>query len=378
MKKISMFLIATLMIAVFGCGGGNANNGKEIDEVQSVSLVGNWTTVGWAEDNEPMRTIESYLQGGLHIDDLNIPYLLIKEDNTFRFNTSVSSTTGNIIEIGLNEYITIGTHFDESDTSYEEESRLQYDPQSWLLRHTTLYGEVKSHVFLRRETADRAVATETMTMTTDITEITIMLAGEGKTTIDWGDGTVIETDELDEFNSYSFEGAQEYRHVYISSSVRTITITGVVTMLRCINAGLTEIDVSQNPVLMYLYCSDNQLSALDVSRNTELLDLRCSANQLRALDVSNNTALYYFYCIDNQLRALNLKNNTALHGVDISNNMFTATELNALFETLHNERIMGEGMITQWIRIGGNPGTTDSDQSIVNDKGWTVEGFAET
>ena len=114
---------------------------------------------------------------------------------------------------------------------------------------------------------------------------------------------------------------------------------------------------------------------MDVSRNTELWNLRCGANQLTTLDVSRNTALYYFYCDDNQLTALNLKNNTALHGVNVSSNRFTTAALNALFETLHDDLIMGEGMLTQWIRISGNPGATDSDPAVAQAKGWTVEGF---
>ena len=54
----------------------------------------------------------------------------------------------------------------------------------------------------------KTTADPSMTLTTgqDVSETTIFLAGEGRATIDWEDGMVIKPDELEEFNSYTWEG----------------------------------------------------------------------------------------------------------------------------------------------------------------------------
>ena len=407
MKKIIIFLTAAVMIAALGCGGGKKTDSEGVYVGQSVSefisifekqykvvkgvisLEGaDYPTYDVFENDELLFQVE------LHSDRPEIVYRIhiyspnIKTDkdigvgSTYAEMKSKYNIAGVSEEIGLNVWVEELSVTFIMSVDYQPNidwGRLNKEtmPESATIQEILLWNddvllttdkriiarnavETDDAAALTTETAERTGATETMTMTANIAEITIMLAGEGKATIDWGDGRVVETDELEEFNSYTFEGAQEYRHQYAGATARRITITGAVTMLTCSNAGLTAIDVSQNPALLYLYCADNrltaldvsrhnslieldvsnnQLTALDVSRNTELWNLRCSGNQLTALDVSRNTALYYFYCDDNQLTALNLKNNTALHGINVSNNLFTTAALNALFETLHDDLI---------------------------------------
>jgi len=146
--------------------------------------------------------------------------------------------------------------------------------------------------------------------------------------------------------------------------------------LSCEYNQLTSLDVSKNTALRYLDCYNNQLTSLDVSKNTKLEKLSCSDNQLTNLDVRKNTALIYLYCRRNQLTSIDVsKNATALVHLLCSNNQLSATALNILFGTLHNETIEGhfEMLIKRkTVTIFDNPGTDSCDQSIAKNKGWDV------
>ena len=86
---------------------------------------------------------------------------------------------------------------------------------------------------------------------------------------------------------------------------------------------------------------------------------------LTNLDVSKNQELTHFYCGLNELTSLDLSKNTVLTSLNCYNNELTGSELDALFETLHDN----EGKKT--ISIRRNPGTNDCNRSIAINKGWT-------
>jgi len=155
--------------------------------------------------------------------------------------------------------------------------------------------------------------------------VVIILAGSGTVIIDWGDGSINETNSLSSYRGIVRNYA--YSHEYSGTSVCTITITGEnITHLECGGWGLTSLDVSKNTKLIYLACFQNQLTCLDLSGNTALKWLDCHGNQL------------------------------------------STDALNALFETLHSNSISGEKKIC----ILDNNGTDLSNQEIATGKGWTV------
>ena len=169
--------------------------------------------------------------------------------------------------------------------------------------------------------ATSPTAESVMTMTTSAPSIEFSLAGSGNATIDWGDGSEIETFSISEEQIWILRD-------FLYRDRRTITITG---------------------------------------SNITLLD--CSENALTALDVSRNPALQVLSCYDNRLTALNLNQNTVLKWVDCSSNQLTADALNALFASLQNyafEKI---------IIISDNPGASDCLPNIAEIKGWTVDGY---
>jgi len=240
--------------------------------------------------------------------------------------------------------------------------------------------------------------------------IKFYLFGSGQVTIDWGDGTPHEPRNLSTTK-------QEFSRIS-SRHTTVITIIGQgITMLHCSGMRLTDLDLTRNTRLRELNVSDNNLTELDVTRNTALIELDCSFNLLTELIVGNNTDLVRLICNDNQLRTLDLSTNrnlTILHcqnnrleSLDVSRNSaltelncsgnpggssnlslrltlslsgnprlnklicernnFSAEELNALFNTLHDNRIQGKT-----IEITGNPGTNDTDRSFATRKDWIV------
>ena len=90
---------------------------------------------------------------------------------------------------------------------------------------------------------------------------------------------------------------------------------------------------------------------------------------MKDLDVRKNTLLENLVCENNQLKSLNVRNNPKLMSLFLRSNQLAANELNALFETLHKNKIWE----FQTIYIGGNPGANSCDKSIAISKGWKVD-----
>lgn len=69
---------------------------------------------------------------------------------------------------------------------------------------------------------------------------------------------------------------------------------------------ISNIDLSNNPLLFRFLCTRNQLTDLDLSNNTELYSLSCGENNLTELDLSNNPNLFQLSCDNNQLTELDV------------------------------------------------------------------------
>ncbi|MDR0207154.1 MAG: T9SS type A sorting domain-containing protein [Bacteroidales bacterium] len=127
-------------------------------------------------------------------------------------------------------------------------------------------------------------------------------ATEGKEyTIDWGDGSAIET-------KVGIEGWSFPNHTYSALSEYQVIITAgsedcLFGYFDCANKNVGSIDMSKNPSLGVLYCSDNQLINLDLSNNSYLLSLNCSNNLLTSLEVTKSVWGHnlHFDCSNNKL-----------------------------------------------------------------------------
>jgi Leucine-rich repeat (LRR) protein len=71
---------------------------------------------------------------------------------------------------------------------------------------------------------------------------------------------------------------------------------------------LTNINLRQNAILIYLFCQNNDLIQIDLSQNPYLTDLYCQNNQIEALELQHNNGLFQLRCDNNQLKVLNIQN----------------------------------------------------------------------
>jgi Leucine-rich repeat (LRR) protein len=231
----------------------------------------------------------------------------------------------------------------------------------------------------------------TMTMTTSKSgTASILLAGSGSCTIDWGDGSAVETHTLQAPDEQGWAGEQHtFTHRYSRGSARTISITGEnITHFNCWRMEATDLNVSENAVLTELICYRNVLSALNVSKNTALTRLYCNDNQIAELDVSTLAALIYLDCYSNELKHLDISKNAKLETLNCDenhlttldasanpvlgslscrSNQFTVAALDALLKSLHNNE-----MKIKVAHIQKNPGSEGCNTAIGKDKQWTV------
>ena len=164
-------------------------------------------------------------------------------------------------------------------------------------------------------------------------DLKLEMAGKGKMTIKWGDGTATETHMLS-------DTLKIFKHNYKKSASYTILITGDIIRLGCSTGNITYLDVSQHPGLIDLNCSNNRLTSLDVSKNTALLYLYCSGNILTNLDVSNITTLVNLFCGGNRLAHLDVSRHRYLSSLDCSGNLLTHLDVreNGMLTSLNCSR----------------------------------------
>ena len=213
----------------------------------------------------------------------------------------------------------------------------------------------------------------TIQFTSD-TSVNFSLTGSGTMTIDWGDGTDIETHQLislEECNQINpLISPCSYRHTYYGASTCSIKITAInISNFSCSSANLTSLDVSDNSALQGLYCSNNSLTNITLGANPSLLHISCYQNLLTSLDVSKATSLTGLSCSHNQLTELDVSKNINLEQIHCLNNKLSVEALNRFFGTLHNKSVINN---YKDINITGNPGTDNCDRSIAEKKGWTV------
>ena len=122
-----------------------------------------------------------------------------------------------------------------------------------------------------------------------------IIATENKTfTVDWGDGSNIET-------KTGTGGKQILSHSYADTKGYTATIIGngtdcLFTYLDCTYHGLYKLNIGTNVSLKTLICKRNWLTELDISNCPALEYLDCSWNKLTELNIRTNPALKHLDC----------------------------------------------------------------------------------
>lgn len=95
----------------------------------------------------------------------------------------------------------------------------------------------------------------------------------------------------------------------------------------CNNSQLTNLDLSFNTNLVSLVCSSNQLTSIDISHSQNLTEINCDDNLLSSLDVSQNSQLSVLTCSYNQLDSLNITVNSLITNLNCKNNLLSYLNL---------------------------------------------------
>ena len=104
----------------------------------------------------------------------------------------------------------------------------------------------------------------------------------------------------------------------------------LLTILNISDTGIRHIDISQNTELQQFYCdhlsgtvnSGVRLENLDVSNNPNLIYLFAAGNGLTSIDVSHNPYLMGLYVSNNKLKTIDISQNTYLQSLVIRRNSF--------------------------------------------------------
>jgi len=154
-------------------------------------------------------------------------------------------------------------------------------------------------------------------------------------TVDWGDGSNIET-------KTGIGDKQIISHTYADSKDYTATISGsstdcLFTYLDCANNGITILDVSTSISLKTFLCNSNQITNLSISNLIALTDIDCEYNQISSIDVSNASLLTKFNCSGNRISILDVNNNMALTSLNCYNNKISSLDVsnNTALKTLY-------------------------------------------
>ena len=211
----------------------------------------------------------------------------------------------------------------------------------------------------------------TVQFASDVT-VEFSLWGTGTMTIDWGDGTDIETHQLASYEEYAQgTGNISFKHTFYGASTCTVQLTAAnIVHFGARFAHLISLDVSDNSALQDLDLYYNNITNLTLGANPSLLNISCEANPLTSLDVSKVTSLRYFSCSNNQLSELDLSKNINLEQIWCRRNQFSVEALNRLFGTLNNKSVFSNN---KQITISGNPGADNCNRSIAENKGWAVK-----
>jgi len=185
----------------------------------------------------------------------------------------------------------------------------------------------------------------------------ILASHEKKYTIDWGDGTPIDT-IIDEHyyttHAHTYAVPGEYQVI-----ISAVDEDCVFPYLDCSGSQITSLDLTKNPTLSRLICCSNPLTTLDLSSNHKIIQLsfyrsqlvnlilsknlcpmwmatiECTYNQLINLSMGDNAEIN---CSNNKLAHLNASDSYENLILDCSNNQFLLSKLNAICQMIVNPK----------------------------------------
>ncbi len=192
-----------------------------------------------------------------------------------------------------------------------------------------------------------------ITLTADVDgnerELEVGLSAEGTIQVDWGDGNLVTSANLPEYDGWeasSITGTVKGEGVvkvygdniiYFGcvsrvdgAQISTLDVTNATSLKELYANGnkLATIDLTKNADLTTADLQNNQLASIDITKNTKLTKLTLSANLLSSIDITNNQELQTLYLSDNKFEGtLDLSTNPGIKSVYCLNNALTSVNI---------------------------------------------------
>lgn len=150
-----------------------------------------------------------------------------------------------------------------------------------------------------------------------------------KLSIDWGDGTLVETDVI---ASNIAGGSTTVTGTPVGEGNVKIYGEGILyfsSISKVDGAAITAVNVTNAPDLVNLMLTTNKITEIDLSKNTKLETLSMSKNKLSSLNLTANTALMRLEVEENQIASIDLSANTELSTLRMSKNPMSSIDLSA-------------------------------------------------
>lgn len=168
---------------------------------------------------------------------------------------------------------------------------------------------------------------------TSSSEISLAAGADETFEVVWGDGCR-ETYTAMAEHSYSDEGSHNFM------------VIGDITCFDCHSSGVTELQLSGNPLLTEVDCRSNKLTRLNLEANKELGLLNASNNEISSVSFSGLSKIETINLSDNNLNAFTITGANSLKTLVLSNNKLTQLDVTPAIEleTLHCDNNLLESL----------------------------------
>ena len=114
-----------------------------------------------------------------------------------------------------------------------------------------------------------------------------------------------------------------------NSGLTSLNLSGLARLkaLDCRECGISTLTLTGCSALKNLYCAQNNIETLNLQPCTSLEELYCSQNKLEALDLQYSTLLRLFDCSQNKIGSLNISACTNLRQLDCSLNKIETLDI---------------------------------------------------
>ncbi|MDD7318061.1 MAG: leucine-rich repeat domain-containing protein [Prevotella sp.] len=162
---------------------------------------------------------------------------------------------------------------------------------------------------------------------------------------------------------------EEFYGSYNNVGALRTTMNTELSVLSCVEMGLTELNLSNNPKLEILTASSNAFEAVpDLTKTPLIRSLDLENTGISSIDLSMLPKLKKLDLSNNRLETIDLTNNLLLTTIDLDYNKFNACAMNDVMFMLPQRTESDEAIL----RMANNEGAATCDNTLLEGMNWSV------